>query len=75
MDFMVEGGAGTACEPWISFVQEADFEALGDDVTFSRSHSNALAEQQLEPKALLPNPALVQSKTPFAAEETSTSCM
>lgn len=70
---MVEGGAITECKPWISFVQEEDFEALGDYVTFSRSHSNALAEQQLEPKALLP--VLVQSKTQFAAEETSTSCM
>lgn len=42
---MVGGGAVNECNPSVSFVQDEDFEALEDKATFSRSHSEALAEQ------------------------------
>lgn len=75
MDSMVGGGAVTEGQPLISFIQEVDLEALQDEATLSRSHSSSLTEQGLEPKALIPSPVLVQSKTQFAAEAPSTSCM
>lgn len=49
-------------EPLISFVQDKDFEGLADKVTFSRSHSETLAERRLEPKSLIPSPVLCNQR-------------